>query len=62
MEPENVPGQHLLGFHAGIKQFNAGKYGMKIYMYMDREWEKGKEKRFLNFIANPLEATANIIK
>ncbi len=62
MEPEEIPGQHILAYSMGLTQFPSGKYSMNMYMYMDRKWERGMEKRFLNFIANPLKCRAKKIK
>ncbi len=62
LKPERIPGQHLLAISANLRQFQIGRYGMNIYMYLDRAWKRGKEKRFLNFIANPLQAKAKVIK
>ncbi len=62
LEPEDTPGQHLLGWKADVLQFPKGRYYMYIYMYMSRKWSVGQEKRYINFIANPLTSKAKKIK
>lgn len=62
MEPEDEPGQHFVAFSAGLKQFPKGTYNMYIYTYIDKNWVKGKEKRYLNFIDHPLKVKASRIK
>ncbi len=62
LEPEDTPGQHIIGWKADVLQFPKGKYYMYIYMYMSRKWAIGQEKRYLNFIANPLKSKAKKIK
>ncbi len=64
MKPEQTPGQLIAGFGASVVQFPKGKHNMYIYMYMDHKssWKRGKEKRYLNFISNPLETRTKRIK
>ncbi len=63
LEPENVPGQHLVGFHAKIRDFHpADTYSFYLMTFMDLKWNKGLEKRYLNFTANPLKARIKKIK
>ncbi len=62
IEPENIPGQLMVGFTLGMLQFPKGKSNMYVYMYMDRKWYRGMEKRFLNFIDKPLKTKATKIK
>ncbi len=64
IEPENVPGQHIVGFRINIQNFPKGKFKQYTYMYMDyrTKWERGKEKHYLNFIAKPLETRTVKIK
>lgn len=59
---EDTPGTHTVGFSSDILQFPKGRYMMYINVYLDRTWEVGREKRYINIIANPLKAHIEPIK
>ncbi len=59
---EQSPGKHTAGFSSDILQFPKGRYMMYINVYLDRKWWPGREKYYLDILANPLVAEISSIK